>query len=83
MPVWKRYTWDDFEPDALARIERLADARKERTAREEDFDPAHTFAAELDRDWNGHPRGSRVMFDAEGLAIEIPARLTRSAESNS
>jgi hypothetical protein len=83
MSSWKRYTWYDFEPNALAHLERLTDTRQKLAAAREEFDPVHTFVSELNCDWNGHPRGSRVMLDDQQVAIETREGKSRAATSNS
>ena len=81
MPFWKRYTWDRFESNALAGLEKVTDAHQKRVAREVDFDPAETFSSVLGRDWNGHSRGARVMLDTEAIAIETRERVPGSEKN--
>ena len=74
MAVWKRYAWNGFDATALTQVERVTNPADRQTALEQDFDPALTYVSFLTLEWEGHPRGSRVMMDTERLAIEQPAR---------
>jgi hypothetical protein len=70
MAGWKRYAWNGFDATALTQVERLTIPADRQTALNEGFDPASTFVSFLAGEWEGHPSGSRIMMDANRLAIE-------------
>jgi hypothetical protein len=52
------------------RLEKLSDPTDRGRATEFGFDPEHTYYTWLTRVWNEHPVGSRVLLDADRIAIE-------------